>query len=171
MSLTWIIITFMLLVGLVTSRRRHERFAFLAAFILLGLMVLVATLVILLTLVLAYAFSDSVPQLAMGSIFVLYGLLMIIAGIVLYFFLRLLHHWWKFSATTLTLIEYYIQWSLIYATIYQIVFDNLLKSLEIVKNVSQLVTISSNIILVAVLSAFIASWIAVILFKFNQEQI
>ena len=89
MSLTWIIITVMLLVGLVTSRRRHERFAFLAAFILLGLMVLVATLVILLTLVLAYAFSDSVPQLAMGSIFVLYGLLMIIAGIVLYFFLRL----------------------------------------------------------------------------------
>ena len=82
-----------------------------------------------------------------------------------------MHHWWKFSATTLTLIEYYIQWSLIYATIYQIVFDNLLKSLEIVKNVSQLVTISSNIILVAVLSAFIASWIAVILFKFNQEQI
>ena len=72
------------------------------------------------------------------------------------------------ASTTLTSIKYYIQWSLSYIIIYQILFDNLLK---VIRDVSSFTTISSNLILIAVLSSFIASWIGVILFKFTAEEI
>ena len=109
--------------------------------------------------------------MAMGSLFVLYGLIIILAGIFLFVVLKGVARWQPLSNTVLTLIEYYIQWSLIYATIYQIIFDNLLKTLQIVKNVSALTTISSNVVLVAVLSSFIASWLGIILYKFTKEKI
>ena len=94
-----------------------------------------------------------------------------LAGIFLFVVLKGVARWQPLSNTVLTLIEYYIQWSLIYATIYQIIFDNLLKTLQIVKNVSALTTISSNVVLVAVLSSFIASWLGIILYKFTKEKI
>ncbi|WP_283586303.1 hypothetical protein, partial [Limosilactobacillus ingluviei] len=45
------------------------------------------------------------------------------------------------------------------------------KTLQIVKNVSAFTTISSNVVLVAVLSSFIASWLGIILYKFTKEKI
>ena len=72
------------------------------------------------------------------------------------------------ASPTFTSIKYFIQWSLSYIIIYQILFDNLLK---VIRDVSSFTTIFSNLILIAVLSSFIASWIGVILFKFTAEEI
>ena len=166
MTITWLLLVIMVAVGIIAERRKKERFAFFKAFL-----VVLSTLFFIIAIILLYFFSTAVLKMAMGSLFVLYGLIIILAGIFLFVVLKGVARWQPLSNTVLTLIEYYIQWSLIYATIYQIIFDNLLKTFQIVKNVSALTTISSNVVLVAVLSSFIASWLGIILYKFTKEKI
>ena len=171
MTITWLLLVIMVAVGIIAERRKKERFAFFKALLLLAFLVVLSTLFFIIAIILLYFFSTAVLKMAMGSLFVLYGLIIILAGIFLFVVLKGVARWQPLSNTVLTLIEYYIQWSLIYATIYQIIFDNLLKILQIVKNVSALTTISSNVVLVAVLSSFIASWLGIILYKFTKEKI
>ena len=171
MTITWLLLMIMVAVGIIAERRKKERFAFFKALLLLAFLVVLSTLFFIIAIILLYFFSTAVLKMAMGSLFVLYGLIIILAGIFLFVVLKGVARWQPLSNTVLTLIEYYIQWSLIYATIYQIIFDNLLKTLQIVKNVSALTTISSNVVLVAVLSSFIASWLGIILYKFTKEKI
>ena len=171
MTITWLLLMIMVAVGIIAERRKKERFAFFKALLLLAFLVVLSTLFFIIAIILLYFFSTAVLKMAMGSLFVLYGLIIILAGIFLFVVLKGVARWQPLSNTVLTLIEYYIQWSLIYATIYQIIFDNLLKTLQIVKNVSALTTISSNVVLVAVLSSFIASWLGIILCKFTKEKI
>ena len=171
MTITWLLLVIMVAVGIIAERRKKERFAFFKALLLLAFLVVLSTLFFIIAIILLYFFSTAVLKMAMGSLFVLYGLIIILAGIFLFVVLKGVARWQPLSNTVLTLIEYYIQWSLIYATIYQIIFDNLLKTLQIVKNASTLTTISSNVVLVAVLSSFIASWLGIILYKFTKEKI
>ena len=171
MTITWLLLVIMVAVGIIAERRKKERFAFFKALLLLAFLVVLSTLFFIIAIILLYFFSTAVLKMAMGSLFVLYGLIIILAGIFLFVVLKGVARRQPLSNTVLTLIEYYIQWSLIYATIYQIIFDNLLKTLQIVKNVSALTTISSNVVLVAVLSSFIASWLGIILYKFTKEKI
>ena len=171
MTITWLLLVIMVAVGIIAERRKKERFAFFKALLLLAFLVVLSTLFFIIAIILLYFFSTAVLKMAMGSLFVLYGLIIILAGIFLFVVLKVVARWQPLSNTVLTLIEYYIQWSLIYATIYQIIFDNLLKTLQIVKNVSALTTISSNVVLIAVLSSFIASWLGIILYKFTKEKI
>ena len=171
MTITWLLLVIMVAVGIIAERRKKERFAFFKALLLLAFLVVLSTLFFIIAIILLYFFSTAVLKMAMGSLFVLYGLIIILAGIFLFVVLKGVARWQPLSNTVLTLIEYYIQWSLIYATIYQIIFDNLLKTLQIVKNVSAFTTISSNVVLVAVLSSFIASWLGIILYKFTKEKI
>ena len=171
MTITWLLLVIMVAVGIIAERRKKERFAFFKALLLLAFLVVLSTLFFIIAIILLYFFSTAVLKMAMGSLFVLYGLIIILAGIFLFVVLKGVARWQLLSYTVLTLIEYYIQWSLIYATIYQIIFDNLLKTLQIVKNVSALTTISSNVVLIAVLSSFIASWLGIILYKFTKEKI
>ena len=171
MTITWLLLVIMVAVGIIAERRKKERFAFFKALLLLAFLVVLSTLFFIIAIILFYFFSTAVLKMAMGSLFVLYGLIIILAGIFLFVVLKGVARWQPLSNTVLTLIEYSIQWSLIYATIYQIIFDNLLKTLQIVKNVSALTTISSNVVLVAVLSSFIASWLGIILYKFTKEKI
>ena len=171
MTITWLLLVIMVAVGIIAERRKKERFAFFKAWLLLAFLVVLSTLFFIIAIILLYFFSTAVLKMAMGSLFVLYGLIIILAGIFLFVVLKGVARWQPLSNTVLTLIEYYIQWSLIYATIYQIIFDNLLKTLQIVKSVSALTTISSNMVLVAVLSSFIASWLGIILYKFTKEKI
>ena len=171
MTITWLLLMIMVAVGIIAERRKKERFAFFKALLLLAFLVVLSTLFFIIAIILLYFFSTAVLKMAMGSLFGLYGLIIILAGIFLFVVLKVVARWQPLSNTVLTLIEYYIQWSLIYATIYQIIFDNLLKTLQIVKNVSALTTISSNVVLIAVLSSFIASWLGIILYKFTKEKI
>ncbi|WP_283586261.1 SA1002 family membrane protein [Limosilactobacillus ingluviei] len=127
MTITWLLLVIMVAVGIIAERRKKERFAFFKALLLLAFLVVLSTLFFIIAIILLYFFSTAVLKMAMGSLFVLYGLIIILAGIFLFVVLKGVARWQPLSNTVLTLIEYYIQWSLIYATIYQIIFDNLLK--------------------------------------------
>ena len=71
----------------------------------------------------------------------------------------------KFSTTTLTLVEYYIQWSLIYVTVYQAIFSNIKHISTITHFIRVGNFLDPNLLVVVVLPSFISAWIAVILYK------
>ena len=107
------------------------------------------------------------------GLFSVAALAIALAGVVLYFVLRLQMRFVPVSMTSLTIIEYYIQWSLIYITVYQVVFDNLLaKALNIQSLVDGAVSITEpTAVMIIVLPALMATWISVILYKFKVKEI
>lgn len=89
----------------------------------------------------------------------------VFSGIFVYWGMRLAAHVFKFSTTTLTLIEYYIQWSLIYVTVYQAIFSNVKKISSIAHFIRVGNFLDPNLAIVLILPSFISAWIAVILYK------
>ncbi len=68
------------------------------------------------------------------------------------------------------IIEYYIQWVLIYVTIYQVIFDQFIVSSE-VKNMLQGTIDEPVAIIIVILPSFISIWIAVVLFRIRMEEL
>ncbi len=74
--------------------------------------------------------------------------------------------------TSLTIMEYYIQWSLIYTTIYQVIFNDLSKSSKyMLKIVAESKIINPDYIIMALFPALISTWIAIVIYKVQQKQI
>lgn len=88
-----------------------------------------------------------------------------ISGLLLYVGLKVLNHYVQLSTTTLTLIEYYIQWTLIYVTVYQSVFAQIGKIGDLAKYIKVGTLLDPNTLVMTVLPSFISAWIAVILLK------
>ncbi|EPE0869542.1 SA1002 family membrane protein, partial [Enterococcus faecalis] len=64
----------------------------------------------------------------------------------------------------------YIQWVLIYVTIYQVIFDQFIVSSE-VKNMLQGTIDEPVAIIIVILPSFISIWIAVVLFRIRMEEL
>ncbi|MBL3717262.1 hypothetical protein GHK52_10725 [Lactococcus garvieae] len=118
------------------------------------------------------AFS-SVMLESLNSLFEIILLFAIINGYILYWINR-----WAFKAFSIskeiqTLCEYIIQWSLIYCTIYQILFDEIIKPFSdknSFKEVLSLDVVEPSELLFLVLPALISIWISIIAYKhFNDE--
>lgn len=101
----------------------------------------------------------------------LLALFVILSGILLYWGMRLASRFFKFSATTLTLIEYYIQWCLIYVTVYQAIFSNIKRISTIAQFIKVGNFLDPNLIVVIVLLSFISAWIGIILYKKHSKLI
>lgn len=114
-------------------------------------------------------FLKNILLFGVGSLFSLVLLIAIINGIVLYW----LNMWLipKFNITNQvqTLCEYIIQWSLIYITVYQVIFDNFIGTLKSsVENID--ITNPSELVII-ILPSLISVWIAVILYKTKKDSI
>lgn len=103
--------------------------------------------------------------LYLGNIFILLGILVIASGIMLYWGLRIFHRFDKFHETILTLMEYYIQWSLIYVTIYQTIFANIKRITDFTAVIKVGKILDPNIFIALILPSFISVWIAIIMYK------
>lgn len=167
----WFLLFVIMVTIVIAEHHRKERYVFITAAGLLAMMVIISTFVFLIAVAISYFFTNLITELKIGSLFILFGAILILCGFILYGFLKLLHRRWPFSITSLTLIEYYIQWTLIYVTIYRIVFDNLLKNLQSILKINWVMNLGSNVILVAILASLISSWIAVVLYKFSNREI
>ncbi|NRC84309.1 SA1002 family membrane protein, partial [Enterococcus faecalis] len=64
----------------------------------------------------------------------------------------------------------YIQWVLIYVTIYQVIFDQFIVSSE-VKNTLKGTINEPVAIIIVILPSFISIWIAVVLFRIRMEEL
>ena len=98
-----------------------NRFYFLKAIILFLALLIFSTINFLIFFGVAALFINRIHDMKLGNLF----LLVILSGLFLYEGLKKFNKFHQISEITLTLIEYCIQWSLIYVTVYQSIFNNI----------------------------------------------
>ena len=113
----------------------------------------------------AYLIMSQWDHVNLGNLFLLLAAFVVLSGVFVYWGMRLASKIFKFSTTTLTLVEYYIQWSLIYVTVYQAIFSNIKHITSITNFIRVGNFLDPNLFVVVILPSFISVWIAVILYK------
>lgn len=165
MQVTTYFIIAAVILALVIIFRSERKFEFLKAAILFIVQVFFSTINFLIFFVIAFLLMHDRSYVSLGNLFLLLALFVILSGIFVYWGMRLAAHVIKFSTTTLTLIEYYIQWSLVYVTVYQAIFSNIKRISSITEFIRVGNFLDPNLLVVIVLPSFISVWIAVILYK------
>ena len=145
--------------------RSEHKFEFLKAAILFLAQIFFSTVNFLLFFVIAYFMMQDKDHVNLGNLFLLLAAFVVLSGMFIYWGMRVAAHVFKFSTTTLTLVEYYIQWSLIYVTVYQAIFSNIKHISTITHFIRVGNFLDTNLLVVVVLASFISAWIAVILYK------
>ncbi len=165
MRVTYLFIGIAILVLIVLLFRSENKFQFAKAGVLFVFQLAFSTINFLIFFFIAYLLMNDCKEVYLGNLFLLLAIFVILSGIFLYWGMRLAGKFIKFSVTTLTLIEYYIQWSLIYVTVYQAIFSNIAR----IKTITQFIKVGNfldpNLLVVIILPSFISTWIAVILYK------
>lgn len=166
MTQVWpIFLGILIIVILTLIFKEKDHFFFVKALVLFAGMLLFSTVNFLIFFFISFLFIRTDHILKLGNLFVLLGILVIISGILLYIGLRLFNKVFPLSVTTLTLIEYYIQWTLIYVTVYQAIFSNVKKITSVAHYIRVGNFLDPNLFVVIILPSFISAWIAVVLFK------
>ena len=152
----------------VSKERRFDlpkAFVFVACETVIGITLFIAFNFFVYRTALAEVLSDF-----LGSLFLLILNIAIINGIILYWVIRLLVRKFNINDRVVVLSEYIIQWSLIYITIYQVIFDNLL-SKEVLEEMMKLDITTPADVMTFVLPAHISSWVAVVLYRVYRKYI
>lgn len=161
-----ILLLSVILLGLLIRNKRVDKWLFLKALLLFSVMLSVSILIsvamyLLLTIGVANVIGE---QLELGIVVI------ISTSLLLYFLLNLTTKKIVLPIALMKIIEYYIQWVLIYVTIYQVIFDQFIVSSE-VKNTLQGTIDEPVAIIIVILPSFISIWIAVVLFRIRMEEL
>lgn len=165
MRVTTYFIIAAIILAIIIIFRSERKFEFLKAAILFIVQVLFSTINFLIFFVIAFLLMQNKDSVSLGNLFLLLAIFVVFSGIFIYWGMRLAARVFKFSTTTLTLIEYYIQWSLIYVTLYQAIFSNIKRISSITHFIRVGNFLDPNLAVVLILPSFISAWIAVILYK------
>lgn len=150
---------------MIISFRSGNKFQFIRAGFLFIIGIFLSTLNFIGLFLLSDSIISDFESINLGSLFLLLGIFVVISGLLIYILMRILERFVNFSSTSLSILEYYIQWSLIYITIYQVLFSNA-KSIEsFTRFIRAGRFLNPNILIAIVLPSFISIWIATILFK------
>ena len=99
-------------------------------------------------------------------------LIAVFTGIILYHLLKLVQRRLDWPITAMTLVEYYIQWTLIYITIYQVLFNDFVKSSQKLLRVAKdSMVVNPDLLVIALCPSLISTWIAIVLYKFYRKEI
>ncbi|MDD6920201.1 MAG: hypothetical protein PUI85_03220 [Eubacteriales bacterium] len=140
-------------------------FAFVAVETIIGIFLFAILNVFIFGSEIGQLFSDT-----LGNLFIVILNIAIINGIIVYWIIRLVVPKLKINDRVIMLSEYIIQWSLIYITIYQVIFDNLIPK-ESLREIDKLDITTPTDMMIFVLPALISSWIAVILYRLYRKNI
>ena len=165
MQVTTYFVIAAVILAIIIIFRSERKFEFLKAAILFIIQVFFSTIYFLIFFVFFFLLMHDRDSVSLGNLFLLLAMFVVFSGIFVYWGMRLAAHVFKFSTTTLTLIEYYIQWSLIYVTVYQAIFSNVKKISSIAHFIRVGNFLDPNLAIVLILPSFISAWIAVILYK------
>lgn len=161
----------MLLVLAITLFKDKQHLYFLKACILFLGMLVFSFLNFVILLFVAFLLIRSDHALELKNLFLLIGILVVISGIMIYWGLRGFNKVFPLSITTLTLIEYCIQWVLIYITIYQTMFSNIKKLTLVAHYIKIGDFLDPNIFVIIVLPSFISIWIGLVLLKKHLHEL
>lgn len=148
-----------------------HRFYFLRAIILFLILLLLSTINFSIFFGIAALFIDRIHDMKLGNLFLLLAALVILSGLLLYEGLKRFNKYHRISEITLTLIEYCIQWALVYVTVYQSIFNNIAKIHTITKMIKTVRILNPDLLVVIILPSFISIWIAVVLLKKYQHDL
>lgn len=168
----FVFIGVMALLGWLAALPKASRFAFLKALVLLlglivGSVVMILIMLLLNGFVYAYYGSGTVE-----SLFTLLAIVLVLAGVGTYWLLVWLTNRTTLENRVLTLVEYLIQWTLIYVTIYQVTIDSVFKAPEVSEILgTNIEALDPTYIMILVLPALISTWIAVILYKLRVKDL
>ena len=171
MKVTYFFLAFTILALIIILFRSENKFQFLKAGILFIFQIFFSTINFLIFFVISYLLMQNKDHINLGNLFILLAIFVILSGILLYLGMRITAKFFKLSTTVLTLIEYYIQWSLIYVTVYQAIFSNLKRISVVTRFIKVGNFLDPNLIIVAILPSFISAWIAIILYKKHTKAI
>ncbi|MBM9830554.1 hypothetical protein IAG15_04960 [Enterococcus faecalis] len=165
-----ILLLSVILLGLFIGNKRVDKWLFLKALLLFSVMLSVSILIsVAMYLLLTIGISNVIGE-QLESLFLLGIVVIISTSLLLYFLLNLTTKKIILPMTLMKIIEYYIQWLLIYVTIYQVIFDQFIVSSE-VKNTLQGNLDEPVAIIIVILPSFISIWIAVVLFRIRMEEL
>ncbi|MGT2888412.1 hypothetical protein N1495_01505 [Streptococcus didelphis] len=172
----YILLAIILFSGFLTHLEKNKRFNLVKASMIVGIEVLIGSfLFFIIILCIVNSFLKPILLTGVDSLFVLVLLIAVMNGFILYWLNRLVIPKFKITDQVQTLCEYIIQWSLIYITVYQVMFDNLINSFKSFK-LSSLETSHLNVadpvdLVLVVLPSLISVWIAIILYKVKRDSI
>lgn len=157
--------------GFLVGFKKEKRFCLLKATVFVGAETLIGSLLFfLIMLLISQTFLKHVFLADFSSLFVVILFVAVIDGFILYWINRFLIPKFSIGKLTQTLSEYIIQWSLIYITIYQIVFEYIKLDISEAKLESLSLTNPSDVAIM-VLPTLISVWIAIILHRINTDTI
>lgn len=168
----WILLAFLILGSTTFSVQRTHSLIYVHSLVLITIMVSMSmvSFIILLYCVMTLIFDLKIFHV--DSIFSLILLIAVLIGILMSNFLRWFQKHFHYRPTSLTIMEYYIQWSLIYTTIYQVIFNDLSKSSKyMIRIVAESRIINPDYLIMALFPALISTWIAIVIYKVRQKQI
>lgn len=172
----YILVGIILLSGLLANFNREKRFYIAKATLIVGTETFLgAVLFMILISLFMYTRLNRILLSDINSLFSIILLIAVINGFILYWINSYILLRFKINSTVQTLCEYIIQWSLIYVTVYQVVFDNLVTTLNNF-HVQQLsidkidITNPTELILL-VLPSLISVWISIIMYKLKCNKL
>ncbi len=133
--------------------------------ILINICFMLISLYILIELVARTNFSFA---FSISNLFFIVAVWIFLSGLVLFFILRFFCEKFRVSNEVFVIMEYFIQWSLIYIALYQLIFDSLFKNSAIKEFISSERDNYSTFFLL-LLSSFISVWIAIVLYKSQNK--
>ena len=157
MQVTTYFVIAAVILAIIIIFRSERKFEFLKAAILFIIQVFFSTINFLIFFVITFLLMHDRDSVSLGNLFLLLAMFVVFSGIFVYWGMRLAAHVFKFSTTTLTLIEYYIQWSLIYVTVYQAIFSNVKKISSIAHFIRVGNFLDPNLAIVLILPSFISA--------------
>ena len=126
-----ILLLSVILLGLLIGNKRVDKWLFLKALLLFSVMLSVSILIsVAMYLLLTMGVANVIGQ-RLESLFLLGIVVIISTSLLLYFLLNLTTKKIVLPIALMKIIEYYIQWVLIYVTIYQVIFDQFIVSSEV----------------------------------------
>ena len=166
---TLIILSLFLLIGFLVG---HEegKLVFIKAIAIGTLLIFLSYITILigsfavwLPMVLFFDITDGIFQIGLIT--------MLLSGIIQYIFLKFMSRKIVISDTLIQILEYFIQWLLIYFTLYQFVANQLkgLSDIDVQKIFSNLLTVDS--INIFILPSLLVSWISISMVRMSRKQL
>ncbi|MCD8915584.1 hypothetical protein K2V61_08520 [Staphylococcus simulans] len=153
-----IVLVLFLLTGFL-SGRYQDKYLFLKSFLLSVAMIISGLISLLISASIVYFLIVKLIG-DKSSIFVLGIIIILLAGIMNYFVVRQLIKWNGYNDMMVAILEYYIQWTTIFFTLYQF----LTSSKATIKNIAYLEisthTLDLNLMNIIILPVLLVSWIA-----------
>lgn len=171
MQITYLFGGVLILIAVVMILKSTTRSDWVKSFLLFIFLVILSSLNFIVMIFISFLLIRHPNSLYLGNLFILFAIFITISGIILYWWLNFLKHIINYDDTVLTLMEYYIQWSLIYVTIYQTIFSNIKRVTDLPKFIKIGNLLDPNMFITFVLPSFISVWIGIILYKKHTHEI